>query len=350
MKRLMVYVTLALVFLWRAMPSRAFTITPADITVSATVGNPNITPTPPWITPPPEEQGKFSIFGYASPGAKVYIDNPGMYVDTTADGDGYFEFASFFSRLMAEDICLVAQDQLGRISPPVCIPPVPSADTSSIGPVIMPPTLSLNSDSFYSGDKVNLSGQATPNTQVKLSLFTDESKTSLSSLLQDKDMPLTDKTLLALMILGGKLNPVKPAVASSLPKQDIKVDNKGNFTLTLPSSDPQYYRTFGQTIWQEAFSPRSVTLNFNIFPGWFIIMKFILGFFGSLKGRILEIILLLQIAGIAWYIVHRYTRPHQIACMRALALVEHPLPMVTEHDLLVQEHELLLEELKKHDQ
>ncbi len=316
--------------------THAFTITSPDVTVSATIGGPPVTP-PPKITPPPKEPTRFSIFGYSSPGAKVHIDNPGMYMDTTADAEGYFEFGSFFSRLLIEDICLVAQDEAGRVSPPVCIPPVPSSDSDAIGPVIMPPTLSLTGDSFYSGDEVSLTGQTTPNTEVNLSLFTDETKSGLTTL-RDSEAPVERRLYAAISLAAGRLNPFRQVYAASLPKQTIKVDKKGNFTLKLGSEDPQYYRTFGQTVLEKAFSPKSVTLNFDIFPGWFVIMKFILGFLGGLRSRILEIVMFAQVAGLAWYLMHRFTHPHRLSRLRALALREHPLPMITEHELVSLRH------------
>jgi len=301
--------------------SQAYTTLPADVTVSATVGV-YIPPTP---TPTPRREGKFSIFGYTSPHAKVSINNPGLYSDTEADDAGYFEFRNFFSQLLIEDICLVAQDLTGRTTMPVCIPPVPSQIDLSIGPIIMPPTIALNNDSFFTGDTVTVSGQTTPNTTIKLSMFTDETKTSFRAL----------------------LNPIHTAYAATIPKVDIKVSNKGEFSMKLPSDDPQYYRTFAQTLLDNAISGKSVTLNFDIFPGWFIIMRFIFGFFQGLKSRWFEILLISQIIIFFFWLARRFGHPHQIASLKALAVRFHPVPMVTQHELLLQEHMLLLDELER---
>ena len=298
----------------------AYTIGPVETTVSAYVG------LAPSVTPEPTPGGKVSasnLFGYTCPGCDVSTQNPGLYRKTTADATtGKFEFVSAFPSTLIEDICLVAQDKLNRVTMPVCIPPPSQQDNVSIGPIIMPPTVSINNNNFYTGDRIIVSGQTVPSTDIKLSFFTDESKTSFMA----------------------HLNPIRETYAATLPKQDIKVDSKGNFTMNLPFEDPQYYRTFAQTVYEKAFSQKSVTLNFDIFPGWFIIMKTLLGLLAGLKSRLFEIILLSQVLLIAYYVIHHFGQPHTIARMRSLALREHPALMMVEHALLLQEHEVLLQE------
>ncbi|OGK62846.1 hypothetical protein A2334_03090 [Candidatus Roizmanbacteria bacterium RIFOXYB2_FULL_38_10] len=350
MKHFFFFIIFCYIFLFISSHQiHAYTIGPVeDVTVSAYIG---ITPPPPTITPliiptPIQKpaEGRFSLFGYSSPGAKISINNPGMYSDTIADNKGYYEFRNFFSTFLIEDLCLTSQDQFGRVTMPLCIPPIPSEKDSSIGPIIMPPTLSLNNNNFFSGDQITASGQTVPSTNIELSMFTDETKTSLRSLFQDKDKPFSKKLFLAYLMFKKKLNPIPISYAASLPKKNIVVDNKGNFSLVLSSDDPQYYRTFAQTIFEKAFSQKSITLNYDIFPGWFILMKFILGFLLSLKSRLLEIVFLLQIFIIAYYLIHHHLQPYKIARKRALALIDHPLPMKIEGQLLLQEKELVLEE------
>lgn len=304
-------------------PAFAYTIGPIETTVSAYVGeSPPVVPTP--IPPKPEgKPSAFSLFGYTCPTCTVSVQNPGLYRSTEANSDtGRFEFAATFPSTLIEDICLVAQDKLNRVTMPVCIPPPPPNSKVAIGPVIMPPTVSINNNNFFTGDRIIVSGQTVPSTDIKLSFFTDESKTTLRALYQ-------------------KINPVREAYAATLPKRDIKVDKQGNFTMNLPFEDPQYYRTFAQTVFEKAFSQKSVTLNFDIFPGWFIIMKSFLALLSALKGRLFEIITLTQILLIAYYFIRRFTQPHTIARMRSLALREHPALLTVEHALLLQEHELV---------
>ncbi|MFA5136571.1 MAG: hypothetical protein WC489_04215 [Patescibacteria group bacterium] len=305
-----------------------------DVTVSAYVG---IMPTPTKIP----TGGRFSLFGYTSPQAKVSINNPGMYSDTIADNSGYFEFLNFFSQLLVEDICLTAEDSFGRVTMPVCIPPIPSEESQSIGPVIMPPTISINNDNFFTGDSITITGKTTPDTQIQLSLFTDELKTSYRALYQDKNISFQKKLLSSLLYINRSINPVRITHAMTLPKRDISVNATGDFTLKLSSEDPEYFRTFAQTILQKSFSSKSITLNFTIFPGWFILLRFLLGFLSGLKNRLVEIVLFSQMIIVAYFFLRRYFRPHTIAHMRALALQEHALPVIQPHEIVLQQHDLM---------
>ena len=285
-------ITVIIIITIISKPVRAYTIGPVETTVSAYVGLPSESE---------GESGKtsaFSLYGNTSPYAKVSVLYPPRHTD--ANEEGYFEFTSAFGKDMIEDICLIAQDKLNRVTMPVCIPPPPLDSKVSIGPIIMPPTVSINNNNFYTGDRIIVSGQTVPSTDIKLSFFTDESKTTFRALLL-------------------KINPVRETYAATLPKRDIKVDKQGNFTMDLPFEDPQYYRTFAQTVFERAFSQKSVTLNFDIFPGWFIIMKSFLALLTALKGRLFEIITLSQILLIAYYFIRRFSRPHTIARMRSLA-------------------------------
>lgn len=304
-------------------PAFAYTIGPVETTISAYVDeSPPVTVTP----TPGLEISHSTLNGFTCQGCTVKTQNPGMYRSVIADETtGRFEFVNAFPANLVEDICLIAQDKLNRVTMPVCIPPPPPNSKVAIGPVIMPPTVSINNNNFFTGDRIIVSGQTVPSTDIKLSFFTDESKTTLRALYQ-------------------KINPIRGAYAATLPKRDIKVDKQGNFTMNLPFEDPQYYRTFAQTVFEKAFSQKSVTLNFDIFPGWFIIMKSFLALLSALKGRLFEIITLTQILLIAYYFIRRFTQPHTIARMRSLALRKHQPIMLVPRDLLLQEHGLLLQE------
>jgi len=266
-----------------------------------------------------------------------------MYIDTTADNTGYFEFVNYLRQTLIEDICLMAQDQLGRVTMPVCIPPIPDNENQSIGPVLMPPTISLNSDSFFSGDSILLTGQTTPHSEINLSLFSDQSRTGYMAVINEKN--LLKRTFLAFSLVSSNLNPVRPSYALTLPKKQAKTDANGEFSLRLPSEESQFYRTFAQTIFKKDYSLKSITLNFNVLPGWFTLIKGLIGFLNGLKYRIAEIIIMSQVLVIFALLMRHYLRPHVIARMRALAVMEHPLPVLTSHELLLQEHELALKTL-----
>ncbi|MFH0852812.1 MAG: hypothetical protein V1853_00160, partial [bacterium] len=104
----------------------------------------------------------FTLFGYTSPHAEVTLDGQGIYDKTYADSNGFFKFNNRFSPFSPREACLSSKDQFGRISFPVCLPAFPIKYNVSIGPVLIPPTLSLNQEYYYLNDQITLSGQTIP--------------------------------------------------------------------------------------------------------------------------------------------------------------------------------------------
>lgn len=244
---------------------------------------------------------RFNLYGYASPFALVTFEGMGIFDQTTANDIGFFAFNNRFSPFSKREACLTAKDQLGRLSSPVCLPPFPVNYNVSIGPVIMPPTVSLDKKDYFMGDKVMLSGQAVPNTDVKLSIFGDESKTS-------------------------KLALIKPVEAFTFPQLTAKSDDKGNFSINLPSSTPNKFRLFGQTDFLKAVSSNSVKLSLDILPVWMIIIKFFLFLFSLIKPRLLEILILAEIIYII-YVIKSHIQS------KAIVLYESRLPVIEESHL-----------------
>lgn len=246
---------------------------------------------------------RFSLWGYTSPSAIVTLDGIGISDRTTSDKNGYFSFTNSFAPLSPRETCLTAQDQFGRLSNQVCLPPFPIANSTSIGPVLMPPTVSLSRNQYFIGDEVILSGQTMPDTTVEISVFIDEKSSILSKL-------------------------IPQAYAFTFPKVQAKADKKGNFSLSLPSSKTNFFRLFAQTIYQRRDSPKSITLSLKIFPWWMILIEL-------LKSRVLEIFIALLIIALLIYLLTKRFHPHELAKNRALVLYEN-------HPLLVAEHELVL--------
>lgn len=244
---------------------------------------------------------RFSLFGYTSPFAIVTFEGMGIFDQTTANDIGFFAFNNRFSPFSKREACLTAKDQLGRLSSPVCLPPFPVNYNVSIGPVIMPPTVSLDKTDYFMGDQVMLSGQAVPNTDVKLSIFGDESKTS-------------------------KLALIKSVEAFTFPQLTAKSDDKGNFSINLPSSTPNKFRLFGQTDFLKSVSSNSVKLSLDILPVWMVIIKFLLFLFSLLKPRLLEILILAEIIYII-YVIKSHIQS------KAIVLYESHLPAIEESHL-----------------
>ena len=226
---------------------------------------------------------RFSLYGYTSPKALVTFEGLGIFDQTTSDDKGYFQFNNRFSPFSSREACLSSKDQFGRLSSPLCLPPFPVNYNVNIGPVIMPPTVSLNNPpaggDYFMGDQVILSGQAVPNTDVKLSVFTKQQGPSLI-----------------------RTDLIKSVEAFTFPQLNITSDSKGNFSINLPSSNPDKFRLFAQTDFNKSVSPNSVKLNLEILPIWMIIIKFFLFLFSLVKPRLLEIIILGEIMYIVYVI------------------------------------------------
>ncbi len=279
------------------------------VRVSATVGGAGV---------PIEEGGipgvggryKFFLYGYSSPSAQVYLEGIGIKDQTaTADKTGYFSFASSLSLLSPREVCLTAKDQLGRLSSPTCLPPFPINYDISIGPVLLPPTLSLNKPEYYTGEEIVISGQTIPNTDVVISLFVDPSKQSLVN------------------YLATKLNPVKSVNAFTFPDLQTKADNKGNYSLKIPSAKSDLFRLFTRSIYEKQLTPQSTRLSLKILPIWWMfIVNLFIWLWLLTKPYLLWLIILILITAPLIYLLRRYLAPHRIASAKALTKLEkHPI-------------------------
>jgi hypothetical protein len=251
--------------------------------------------------------GQFKLYGYSSPLALIRMEAGNGFDETQANNVGYFEFANRYSPILPQEVCLTAQDQFGRLTSPICLPPFPNDEYVEIGPVILSPTLSFDKESYYIGDEVILSGQTIPNTNVNLSLFANTGKENANLF-------------------------IKEVQAFSFPNLTTKSDSKGNFSISLPSTSAKTFRLFAQTDYDNQSSPKSLTLQFQILPLWMIIIKFFLFLWSLIKSRLLEIIILAQIISLTYYIIKRSFQPH------AIVLRKH-------YDLLLQENKIVKKEI-----
>lgn len=258
---------------------------------------------------------RFNLFGYSSPGALVTFSGMGIYDQTYADEAGYFQFKNRFSPFSPREACLTARDQLGRLTTPVCLPPFPTNYNMTIGPVLMPPTLSLNKNDYWVGDEVILTGQTIPKSQVNLSMFTkSESQNPKSeTITKIKNSSAQNKNVLNFMV-------IKPVEAFSFPQLETAADEEGNFSLALPSSKSETFRLFTQTNYQKERSPQSLKLTVKILPWWMVIIQFLLLVFALLKLHLLEILILGEIIGLIIYFIRRYLHPHPLAIVRRNSL------------------------------
>ena len=252
---------------------------------------------------------RFSLFGYTSPKAFVTFEGMGIFDQTTADDTGYFEFNNRFSPFSKREACLSSKDQLGRLSAPNCLPPFPINYNVSIGPVIMPPTVSLDKSDYFMGDQVMLSGQAVPNTEVKLSMFGDNSSPNLLSMIYH--LPSI----------------IKSVEAFTFPELTTKSDDKGNYSVNLPSSSPNKFRLFTQTNYKKSISSNSNKLNLEILPVWMVIIKFFLFLFSLIRPRLLEIVIILEIIYILYVLKSHFFDE------KAIVLYQSHLPVIKQNSL-----------------
>jgi len=302
-------------------PISAATIGPVEgglTTVSATIVS--------LVPPPPGAEQRFAVYGYTSPNAIVNIQSP-IFGETKADAKGFYEFKYLFLTLFREDLCIVAHDTDGRSTPPLCIPPPVAEADKRVGPVILPPSTSISAGNAYIGDTVTLTGQTIPNVEVLLSLFTDDAQKS--------------KTL----------SLIPEAYAYTIPQISLASNEKGEYSITLPTTSSQFLRMFSRALFEGNSTPKSLTLVLDIFPLWMILFKFFSNFFAILKAHLLELIILSQLYFLFMYVLRRFFNPHRIHSHRhnELALIHgemtilpHQMDFVRENRLAIREVALLI--------
>lgn len=288
------------------------------VSVSATIGEIVPVPTPPegglsggggpsGTGGPSGSQGgqpsNYSvIFGYTSPFATVIMDARGLFEQTVADKNGYFAFNQSFVNFLPQEICLTAQDKIGIVSSPTCLPKFPTSYSLNIGPILLPPTLSLDKSKYYAGEEVILTGQSIPNTDVRLSLFIDQ-KTTFNDYL-------------------ASFSPIKPVYAFSLPELTTKTDSQGNYSLEIPSGRADIFRLFTQSLYSGQPTGQSRNLTIKILPSWLEIFNLLFIVWNFFITHLFETIIFLQFIIITVFLVRRYLLPHHLASEKIRTIKE----------------------------
>ncbi len=246
---------------------------------------------------------RFTIFGYTSSNALVSLEDIGLKEETRADKAGFFLFTNLkIPKGRKISPCLTAQDSFGRVSSPVCLPPIQNKP-GTIGPILLPPTLSVNKNFFFAGDKIIISGQTIPNSTVNLSFF------------KQKDLPELSLAL------------AKPALALGKRSVEAYSDEKGNFTFVLQTSDAQKMKIVSSARFQESPSPQSTRLTIKIYPWWMMIILFFKAWTEVAKKHVLEIILLLELITVVYLAYRKLFSPSEIAKCRAIVKYKPLLPV-----------------------
>lgn len=260
---------------------------------------------------------RFTLFGYTSPGATVSLNGQGINDQTISDKTGYFEFTNRFSPFSPREACLSSRDQFGRISAPICLPAFPTQANVSIGPVIIPPTLSFDKNDYFTGDEVILTGQTIPSAEVDLSVFTQV-------------QPASSSFLTRLISSISHFQLIRSVDAFSIPHLSAKSDPLGNFSISLPSSSAQNYRLFTQVNYHNLPSANSLTLTLKIIPVWMVFLRFFGLILSIFRDRMLEVTIILEILGLTAYYLRLFT-PYRLK--RSIVIYRPNLPIIEHKNL-----------------
>jgi len=189
-------------------------------------------------------QNQVTINGYTSPSSRVELSSPKAYAVTYSDPQGYFIFNKIILPRDPSELCFSSLDSEFRRTVPVCIPPPPTTNfETNIGPILLPPTISIDQDKIKPNSTIISSGQAIPNSNVNINFYK----------VNDKAVSFP-----------------KEVQAYSLPSINVKADSNGRFYLNLPTAYSSNYRLYASTKFEDNYSPKSNTLIY-ILPSLFYI-------------------------------------------------------------------------------
>lgn len=292
LKNVLLFFAFLILFLSRTRSAEAKITNPVSyqITVSATIGEPILT-----------------IFGYTSPQALVKLDGFRTADHTLSDSTGYFRFEKVYLPLANPnypELCLTSIDTQSRLSNfPTCLPSLPTGRLDiTVGPVLLPPTLSLAKGDFLPSEQVIARGSTIPNAKVIVYLAND---------------------------LGKKLALIRSAQAYSLSGYETIADGRGNFEFNLPADQPSFWRLFASAEFAGSPTPKSNTLVFRILNWWGWLWQLVLTLFGLLRPFWWLLVIACQIVIVFFLLIKPDRKPVKILALRviepkALLVIEKP--------------------------
>lgn len=261
-----------LIFLFSARPSHAAYF-PRSVTVSALIG------------PILEGQSDVTIFGYTAPFSKVELSSLKVADLTVSESDGYFEFPRTLLPKDPGELCFASTDPDNRRSTLTCIPPPPPSNIhTQIGPVLLSPTLTLDSALAKPGATILASGRTVPLSTVNINFF--------------------QKTV------NPPLFP-KAAMAFILPKLSLKADKNGLFSFNLPTVYSSDYRLYASAALNDDSTPKSNTLSFHL-PSLLYLFWLANSFF------IIFTPIFVATLSFFFYLLYLYLHPHLVRYLPAL--------------------------------
>jgi len=244
------------------------------VTVSASIGQNHVT-----------------INGYTSPGSKVELSSSRVFSLTYSESDGYFQFDRVLLPKNPSDLCLTSTDDNYRQSYPVCIAAPPATNyQTDIGPILLSPTLSLDSDKITPLETVIASGQSIPNSTVNIYFY-----------------QVTNNAFIF----------PKPAQAFSLPTFSTISDSSGNYSFNLPTAHSSNYRLYAAAVFNDFNSAKSNTLIY-VLPSLFWL------FWLENSWLIISLLIFIITLSLFFYLLYQtYHRPR-----RYLPAIFHFLPAI----------------------
>jgi len=199
---------------------------------------------------------KMTIWGYGPPSCSVELSGVGVEQKIISQADGYYSFDIVY--LMDSptfpELCITAIDQERRATPPTCIPAIGGGNYFyNVGPVILPPTISIGAPETHPGSQVSAQGVTIPNSTIEVKLARPDSEEGK---------------------LGFHL--VRTAHAYYIPSYTVLSDANGSYSFNMPTTTGITWRVFTITDYEGGNkSPKSNTLKFvTITPITFVWRSF----------------------------------------------------------------------------
>src|SRR3989338_5836354 len=250
---------------------------------------------------------RFSLFGYTSPYSQVNLSGSTIQAKTNANQDGYFIFRNLFAPFKPEKLCLYSEDTEGIVSYPICLPPFPVNKDTTIGPVLIPPTIFVIKGNVLIGESAYIVGKTIPNIDVNFSFF-NGSKSHFN---------LIEKML---FFVASKA-PIKSIYAYSLPSLKTKATKQGNYQMALSGNNPAFYQIFSSGVFQNATTPKSHTITVQMLPWWLtLIQRWLIP---------LLLLFIIMLVPIIYLLIKKYFHPFFIHRQRSLILRD-KFPIVLE--------------------
>jgi hypothetical protein len=263
-----------------AIPARAETLitTKPDVNINVNIG-----------------EGILEVFGYTSPKTKVILEGQGIYEETKSDKNGYFVFKNTRIRIGKQEICLRALADNSASSQPVCLS-IPAKKYIKVGPIILPPVISMNQLQYNVKDLAIIQGSTVPNSDVIVKFFSTD--------------------------IG-----VNTTTGISLPEINTRSDKYGGFSVQIPSNVDQRLRFYAQTRFNDADSGKSTTLTVDIMPWWLLIIKLLSNLLAIFRDKWPYVIIAIELLVLAllWLVRRKTHSELMIIEDSPLVLEKHPI-------------------------